>query len=262
VPQSDQSLTESDAASYLSRESSSNYHRTKARPVYTAGQLGWTRSIGKSNRPAVKASYSHLSQTQSTIICRADQNFSSATQLKIDYFADTEFATYLNLSNHVYLNLNPKTNGCKQNIRNHRFTLFANAYTINDAEFIPTDRLQNMSNPFQYSSSDKNQRNGLTSKVDSHFITKDDALDLELIPIVDVSSPDSNIGVKISSTKPGFQFYTGHFLSAPFSPFDGFCIEPQYIPNAINREQHCSPLTLPETPYRHTTVFEFRQGQS
>jgi len=172
-------------------------------------------------------------------------------QLRLCYFAQTDRNTYLNLCNHVYLNLNDD----QQNINNHQFELYANAFAEIDNLGIPNGELRPIQNPFNYELASPSGITQFNDKIDHHFIVNEH--DQSLKPLAKASSSESGISVLVSSTKPGFQFYSGHFLEQPFAPYDGFCIEPQFAPNAINLKQFFSPLTTPELPYQHSTLYDF-----
>ena len=172
-------------------------------------------------------------------------------QLKIEYQVQTDKATYINLTNHVYLNLNGQAN----TIHDHDFTLFTGAYTKLDHSGIPSGERQAINNPLSYVLNKQSPYPELQSKVDHHFIVDED--DSSLKACAYAKSHSTGISVLVSSTKPGFQFYTGQFLSAPFKAFQGFCIESQFVPDAINQENFISPLTTPKTPYYHQTTFDF-----
>lgn len=172
-------------------------------------------------------------------------------QLKIEYRVHTDKATYINLTNHVYLNLN----GQASTIHDHEFTLHAGAYAKVDDLGIPSGELQEIDNPLSYSLDTQSPYPDLQGKVDHHFIV--DETDHSLKRCAHAKSRSTGISVLVSSTKPGFQFYTGQFLSEPFKAFQGFCIESQFAPDAINQTKFISPLTTAETPYCHVTTFDF-----
>ncbi|MFT4630242.1 MAG: aldose 1-epimerase [Dinoroseobacter sp.] len=172
-------------------------------------------------------------------------------QLKIEYEGQTDKATYINLSNHVYLNLNGEAN----TIHDHEFALFSDAYAQVDDFGIPSGERQITNNPLSYSLNGQSAYPDLQDKVDHHFIVDED--DSSLKAFAYIKSQSTGISVLMSSTKPGLQFYTGQFLSEPFKAFQGFCIESQFAPDAINQENFISPLTTPKTPYYHQTTFVF-----
>jgi aldose 1-epimerase len=79
--------------------------------------------------------------------------------------------------------------------------------------------------------------------------------------MINVVSPSSGIGLTVSSNSPGFQFYTGKFLSAPFAPSGGFCVETQLAPDAINQTNFYSPLLQPNQQREQITRYQFALTQ-
>jgi aldose 1-epimerase len=72
----------------------------------------------------------------------------------------------------------------------------------------------------------------------------------------------SGIKVDIFCDLPGLQFYSGNFLngcgkSRFYSPRDGFALEPQYFPNAINTQQFEKPILKANQKKHHYIRYEF-----
>ncbi len=170
--------------------------------------------------------------------------------LTIEYKAKTDTETYINPTNHVYLNL-----AGDGNIADHQFQILAKNYATIDEYNLPTGELEAINSPLDYQimSSPLNEFFGL---VDHHFNVHE--FDGEtLIPMLGAVSETSGISVLVSGNSPGFQFYTGKFLSTPFLPSAGFCLETQYAPDAINRTEFFSPLLAPGHEHQQITRFEF-----
>lgn len=63
--------------------------------------------------------------------------------------------------------------------------------------------------------------------------------------------PESKIHLQISSTEPGFQFYTGKYIDVPAvdnlparGARSGFCVEPSRYVNAVNVPEYRSTVIL------------------
>ena len=173
--------------------------------------------------------------------------------LRIDYDCKTDTVTYLNLTNHVYLNIDGN-----DNIAHHEFELFVDSYLEVDHHNIPTGKQVNLESPFTYHIG-KSEESELTNFCDHHFnVSKDtdehrDGLKKLLI----VRSNKSDIELCVSSNATGFQFYTGQYLSEPFAANAGFCVEAQLPPNAINQGNFHAPLLMPRENFKHSTLLEF-----
>ena len=75
-----------------------------------------------------------------------------------------------------------------------------------------------------------------------------------------IEDPDSARRLVVYTTEPGFQFYTGNFLTGVHQPYQGLCIETQHYPNAVNRAGFPSVLISPLKPYHSMTQFKVDVG--
>jgi len=170
--------------------------------------------------------------------------------LYIEYQSRCDTTTYINLTNHVYLNLSANQTA----VHDHDFVFYTDKFVIKDEENASTNETQKVNSPFEYSLCDTSVFNGC---VDQHFIVKDNAADTTLLSVAHAQSQSTGIAVEVLSNSPGFHFYTGHGLADPFVPFQGFCIETQTIPNAINLSEFEAPLLNANESRTQTTVLKF-----
>ncbi len=177
-----------------------------------------------------------------------------ANTLQIEYEVKTRSDVYINMTNHTYWNLNSQ----HESIQNHSFDLAALAIANKDNDDIPTGQLQLLDHPYSYKFTNAADQAGLADTVDHHFVV--DEYDAGLKRMVVARSPQSPLSLTVSSTKPGFQLYSAHFLSGQQKPFAGFCVEPQYAPDAPNLAGFAAPLTTPEVPYHHRIEYQFDAG--
>lgn len=174
------------------------------------------------------------------------------TSLRVDYECVSDIPNYVSLTNHVYWNLNTNS----ENIKNHEFEILAQGYAKKDIDDIPTGEIFPLVSPLNYCANEIENDSGIKDAVDLHFFAEPNNQSTALQ--VTARSPQSGISLSVQSTKPGFQLYSGHFLACPLRPFDGFCIEPQFVPDAINIADIDSPLTTPESPYKHTIIYQLK----
>lgn len=180
-------------------------------------------------------------------------------QIVLSYSADTDQNTYLNLTNHCYWNLNTAGSGQeKADIRNHHYCLHTVGYAEKDTEDIPIGNIRLLSTPFDFKFGDARMPDNLREQADHHFIVdKRQTVDADGCRLMaSVVGNHNAVKLQVSGTQPGFQFYTGQFLPSPFKPFGGFCIEPQYMPDAINIDSAESPLTTPHKPYQQIIKYQ------
>ncbi len=136
--------------------------------------------------------------------------------LMLDYTAAADADTPLNLTNHVYFNLN----GCDgDTVRNHYLRIYADEYTPVTERLVPTgvyapvadtcidfrdfcligDSLQGEDACMPY-----------TGGVDHNFVLAHQRRDLSVAAVA--YSPDTKIRVTCCTDLPGVQVYTGNFL--------------------------------------------------
>jgi len=170
------------------------------------------------------------------------------SQLMISYLCTTDTNTYINTTNHVYLNLDTQVS----DLSHHEFELFGQGYLPVDQTNIPLGVVSQFDSPLIYQLSHRKYFDGL---VDHHFEVNNN--DTEMACMMRVQSQQSGIGLTVLSNSPGYQLYTGYFLDKPFSQSNGFCVETQYAPDAINQASLYSPLLKSGESREQITLFEF-----
>ena len=70
--------------------------------------------------------------------------------------------------------------------------------------------------------------------------------------------------MKVYTTQPGIQFYTGNFLDGTegkdakkYHKQYGFCLETQHFPDSPNQTSFPNVVLKPGDIYRHTSTFKF-----
>jgi len=190
--------------------------------------------------------------------------------LKIEYRATTDKETIVNLTNHAYFNLAGQGNG---NILGHQLTLHAGKFTPVDAALIPTGELRSVRNtPLDFLKllaighriAQDNEQLIFGKGYDHNWVldrTSAEALSLA----AEAYDPQSGRILKVSTTEPGIQFYSGNFLDGTIHGKDGkiyphrsaFCLETQHFPDSPNHPNFLSTVLKPGQHYRSTTVYEF-----
>lgn len=76
--------------------------------------------------------------------------------------------------------------------------------------------------------------------------------------------PESGRTMELLTTEPALQLYSANRLplipgkgGTRYGPRSAICLEPQIVPNAINREDGRGVVLSPGRTYRHTSVFRF-----
>jgi len=70
-------------------------------------------------------------------------------------------------------------------------------------------------------------------------------------------SPDSGLWLKVHTTQPALQFYTGEYLDSPMQRRGGFCFEAQNFPDAPNQPAFPCAVLEPDNTYSQSILYEF-----
>lgn len=183
--------------------------------------------------------------------------------LSIELTAKTDHPTYCNLTNHSYFNLD---DGGASDILDHRLTIAAGAYLPNDADSIPTGLVQPVDGtPYEFRMARAVRTDGEQVSYDNNFCLA--AKRGPLRQAAWAQGTVSGIEMETWTTEPGVQFYIGHKLKPDmplglagiqYRPSSGFCLEPQFWPDAPNRPYFPVAVLRPHETYRHVTEYRFR----
>ena len=184
--------------------------------------------------------------------------------LKIEYKAISSKDTVCNLTNHTYFNLAGYDGG---DVLSTVLFIDADRFTPIDSLSIPTGELRDVEGtPFDFR--------------DRKPIGRDIAADCEQIKMgngydhnfclngSDIQAiaycPESGIEMKMKTSEPSVQLYTGNFLNnilgkggKGLHKHQGFCLETQHYPDSPNHDNFPSTLLPAETDYRSVTEFIF-----
>ncbi|HZL11464.1 MAG TPA: aldose epimerase family protein [Prolixibacteraceae bacterium] len=181
-------------------------------------------------------------------------------ELTIEYTAETDQTTIVNLTNHTYFNLT----GGKDQILNHELELTAKSYT-DSINSIPTGEILSVEGtPFNFLSRKKLGKDitGLADGYDLNFVL--DNPEGKLVQAGCLCEETSGRKVEVHTTQPGIQLYTGYWIpeltidgQKKFGSYSGVALETQHFPDSINKPQF-PPVTLtPEQKLYEKTVYIF-----
>ncbi|MDD7389335.1 MAG: galactose mutarotase [Lachnospiraceae bacterium] len=173
-----------------------------------------------------------------------------------------------NVTNHSYFNLSGHDSGSTEDTV---IWLDASAFTPVDAESIPTGEIAPVAGtPMDFTVPtaigehlhDDYEQLKLTGGYDHNYCLNHKTGELSLF--CRAVSPKTGLTMEVSTDLPGVQFYTGNFIGeaagkngAVYRNYDGFCLETQYYPDNLNKEQFASSVIEPGKTCTTVTVYKF-----
>lgn len=180
--------------------------------------------------------------------------------LTIEYFAESDADTIFNPTNHAYFNLDGEGSG---SALGNVLQLAAAKFLPMNGGFIPTGEERQVSGtPFDFMKPKPigrdigapNEQLLLAGGYDHNFCL-DDA------HFARVYSEKSGIVMDCYTDMSGVQLYTGNFLDehgkSVYGKHDGFCLETQFFPNAVNVDKWKSPLLKAGQKFYSKTQYIF-----
>ncbi|GAA3701982.1 galactose mutarotase [Nonomuraea antimicrobica] len=164
--------------------------------------------------------------------------------LRVDYAAETDAPTVVNLTNHAYFNL--KGEG---DVLDHVLRMEAGHYLPVDAGKIPTGELA----PVKGTPFDFTEPHAVGERLDGgydHCFVLDGGVEVTA----------GGLTMQVTTTEPGVQFYSGSMLdgaATPYGPFAGLCLETQHYPDSPNRPHFPSTVLRPGERRTSTTTYRF-----
>jgi aldose 1-epimerase len=181
-------------------------------------------------------------------------------ELHIDYKAETDRTTVINLTNHTYFNLT----GCKENIFGHTLKINSKLRTVNDEGLIPTGEIADISEtPFDFS---------VPAKIGDKIVALETGYDLnyvlnnenKLVKAALLSEDSSGRTIEVYTTEPGVQLYTGYYIpeikgqgGEKFGSYSGLALETQHYPDSPNHPEFPTTILKPGEVYKSKTIYKF-----
>ncbi|WP_347841558.1 aldose epimerase family protein [uncultured Draconibacterium sp.] len=178
--------------------------------------------------------------------------------LSIQYFAETDKTTVVNLTNHSYFNLS----GQKENVLNHELELNATKMT-EMVEQIPTGKIVPVvGTAFDFTSAKKLNAAGLEMGYDDNFVFDNE--EGELIHAGTLCEAKSGRKIEVYTTQPGMQVYTGYWNpeltidgKKKFGSFSGIALETQHYPDSVHHKNFPTTVLKPGELYNQKTIYKF-----
>jgi len=192
----------------------------------------------------------------------AEYTWDNENRLSIQFFAETDKATHLNLTNHTYFNLSGAGSG---SVYQQKLSIASDQVLAVDDTLIPTGKLEStkgtaMDFATQHAIGDRIAEMTDTNGYDHCFSVRGEAGQLR--EAANAMDPVSGRTMRVETTQPGIQFYTGNFLdgsteNAGFRRHEAFCLETQHFPDAPNKSEFLTTLLKPGAKFSETTTYQF-----
>jgi aldose 1-epimerase len=178
----------------------------------------------------------------------------------------------LNLTNHSYFNLAGQGKG---EVLGHVVKIDAARFTPVDATLIPAGELKPVQGtPFDFQTphaiGERIDANDVQLKLglgyDHNFVL--DHAEGQLAEAAVVYEPTTGRILKVLTTEPGVQLYTGNHLDGSitgkqgivYKPRFAFCLETQHFPDSPNHPSFPTTELKPGQKFHSVTVYEFSVG--
>ena len=204
-----------------------------------------------------------------TLTTKVTYRLTDDNAVQMDYEAQTDQPTIINLTNHSFFNL---SGAGDPYIGDHTLHINANEYLPTDETNIPYGKAEEVkSTPmdFRYWKTigrdieEDFQQLIFGKGYDHTYILKKNGAELSFC--ARATSPKTGIIMDIFTTEPGVQLYTGNWLSDEIEGKYGhrypmrsaFCLETQHFPDSINKPQYPTVILRPGEKFKSQTIFKF-----
>lgn len=232
----------------------------RARPFEDAGTAGVVLSY---RSPAGEEGFPGNLDVQITYALSADNVF------RVEYRAESDRPTPVNLTQHSYFNLAGEGSG---DILGHELTIHAERFTPVDASLLPTGAIA----PVEGTPLDFRRAQAVGARIredheqlrrakgyDHNFVL--DRGGAALSKAARVVEPVSGRVLEVGTTEPGLQLYSGNFLDGirlgkqghRYQRHAGLALETQHFPDSPNQPGFPSRILRPGEQLRSRTEFRF-----
>lgn len=189
-------------------------------------------------------------------------------RIAIEYRATVDKACPVNLTNHVYFNLD----GGQSDVREHRLSIAADSYLPVDDMGIPRAGLKEVANTsFDFREAKSIARDFLSDDDQRKMKGYDHAFLLSSPgslsqPVASLWSADEKLQLNVYTSAPALQFYSGNYLggtpsrdSQPYADWQGLALESEFLPDSPNHPEWPQPdcTLLPGEEYVSVTHYQF-----
>jgi aldose 1-epimerase len=238
------------------------------------GQIGFNRRVWKAEElkekdgAAVRFSYLSKDGEESypgNLKVSVTYRLTNTNELKLQYSAETDKDTVLNITNHSYFNLSGTDTG---NILKYILYINADKYTPVDSTLIPTGELASVTGtPLDFL-----KPTAIGARIaelkeiggyDHNYALNGKAGTLRVA--AKVTDPESGREMEVLTTEPGVQFYSAIGLNGSikgkggvaYEKYGAICLETQHFPDSPNQHNFPSAELKPGEHFHSETIYKF-----
>lgn len=194
---------------------------------------------------------------------KAIYSLNNTNAFGIEFFAITDKATPVNLTNHAYFNLAGDGSGT---ILDQELIIYADYYTQTDKNAIPNGEIILVKNsPLDFTLPHKiGSRIGQMDRgYDNNYALRNQAGKLALA--AEALDPVTGRYLRVLTTEPGVQLYTSNWFDGTligksgkgYENHTGFCLETQHYPDSMNHPEFPNVILRPNEEFYSKTVWKF-----
>jgi len=208
----------------------------------------WNASV--STEPTASVRFEHESPDghegyPGRLLVSVTYTLTETDELQLDYEAQTNRPTPVNLTHHSYFNLGARTGA---RIGDHLLWIGAQHYTPTDDERIPTGAIEPVADtPLDFTTPRPVALGGMV--YDHNFVLDEGRGELALA--ARLTDPGSERSLEILTTEPGLQLYV---------TADALCLETQRFPDAVHHPGFPTVILRPGETYQQRTIYRFLAG--
>jgi aldose 1-epimerase len=238
------------------------------------GQVGFNRRVWKAeelkDKDGAAVRFSYLSKDgeenyPGNLNVSVTYTLTNTDELKLQYSAETDKDTVLNITNHSYFNLSGTDTG---NILKYILYINADKYTPVDSTLIPTGEIASVTGtPLDFLKPTAiGARIGELKEIggyDHNYALNGKAGTLRVA--AKVADPESGREMEVLTTEPGVQFYSAIGLNGSikgkggvgYEKYGAICLETQHFPDSPNHSNFLSAVLKPGTKFYSETIYKF-----
>jgi aldose 1-epimerase len=226
-------------------------------------------SVEKTGAVGVKLAYLSRAGEEGfpgNLDCTVTYWLTDTNVLEIEYEAQTDAPTVVNLTNHSYFNLAGEGSG---DILGHEITIPASTYTATDDDLIPTGELASV----EGTPLDFREPHLIGERIHADFKPLIQGIGYDHNYVLGpgnmklaarLREPKSGRVMEVTTSEVGVQLYSGNHLKGVsgknghlYEKRHGLCLETQRFPDSPNQSSFPSSILRPGETYRHVTHFKF-----